>query len=72
MNSIESDVSLDHSMTLRSHWSLLSKSVESARCSLYFQCAAMPYSAVLCISWVRICTSNACPKGLMTVVCSDW
>ena len=40
--------------------------------SLYFQCAAMPYSAVWCISHVRICTSNGMPSLLMTVVCKDW
>jgi hypothetical protein len=42
------------------------------RSSLYRQCAAMPYSAVRCISWVRICTSSGLPSGPMTVVCSDW
>ncbi len=40
--------------------------------SLYFQCAAMPYSAVWCISHVRICTSNGMPSLPMTVVCRDW
>jgi len=32
---------------------------------------AMPYSAVRCISFVRICTSKGIPSLLMTVVCSD-
>ena len=40
--------------------------------SLYFQCAAMPYSAVRCMAWVRICSSTGLPPGPMTVVCSDW
>ena len=41
-------------------------------CCLYFQCAATPYSAVWCISQVRICTSKGMPCEPMTVVCSDW
>ena len=40
--------------------------------SLYFQCAAIPNSAVRCISKVRICISKGCPKFVTTVVCSDW
>ena len=40
--------------------------------SLYFQCAAMPYSAVRCIPIVRICSSTGLPSGPITVVCSDW
>ncbi len=40
--------------------------------SLYIQCAAMPYSAVSCISWVRIWISSGRPSGPMTVVCSAW
>ena len=39
---------------------------------LYFQCAATPYSAVMCISHVRICTSNGMPSEPMTVVCTLW
>ena len=39
---------------------------------LYFQWAAMPYSAVWCISHVRICTSKGMPSVPMTVVCRDW
>ena len=38
---------------------------------LYFQWAAMPYSAVLCISSVRICTSKGRPSRPMTVVWRD-
>ena len=41
-------------------------------CSLYPQCAAIPYSARRCISWVRICTSMGLPSSPITVVCSDW
>ena len=40
--------------------------------SLYFQWAAMPYSAVWCISQVRICTSKGTPALVITVVCRDW
>ena len=40
--------------------------------SLYFQCAATPYSARRCISWVRIWISTGRPFGPITVVCSDW
>ena len=36
--------------------------------SLYFQCAAIPNSAVWCISKVRICISNGTPSRLITVV----
>ena len=32
----------------------------------------MPYSAVWCISQVRICTSNGMPSVLSTVVWRDW
>ncbi len=40
--------------------------------SLYFQCAATPYSACWCISLVRIWISTVRPPGPITVVCSDW
>ena len=40
--------------------------------SLYFQCAATPYSARRCIVCVRIWISTGLPCGPMTVVCSDW
>lgn len=40
--------------------------------SLYFQCAATPYSARRCIWWVRIWISTGLPSGPITVVCSDW
>ena len=40
--------------------------------SLYSQCAAMPYSAVWCISCVRTWISSGFPCGPITVVCSDW
>ena len=40
--------------------------------SLYFQCAATPYSACWCISFVRIWISTVRPPGPITVVCSDW
>ena len=40
--------------------------------ALYFQWAAMPYSAMRSISHVRICTSNGMASRPMTVVCRDW
>ena len=40
--------------------------------SLYFQCAATPYSARRCMPQVLICSSTGLPSGPMTVVCSDW
>ena len=40
--------------------------------SLYFQWAATPYSAVSCISLVRICTSKGTPSSPMTVVWRLW
>ena len=72
-NSDESSTSLCSSMTLRiqaSFWSLAS--VENFSPCLYFQCAAIPYSAMRCISCVLICISNGTPTLLRTVVCSDW
>ena len=44
----------------------------SWRLALYFQCAATPYSARRCISWVRICSSTGSFLSPSTVVCSDW
>lgn len=40
--------------------------------SLYFQCAATPYSARRCMSCVRIWISTGLPPGPITVVCNDW
>jgi hypothetical protein len=42
------------------------------RALMYFQCAAMPYSAVRCMAAVRICTSSVLPSGPTTVVCKLW
>src|SRR5690606_13104798 len=39
--------------------------------SLYFQCAAKPFSAISFIRLVRICTSTHWPRGPITVVCKD-
>ena len=36
-----------------------------------FQCAAIQYSAALCISKVRICISKGCPLEPISVVCND-
>ena len=41
-------------------------------CSLYFQCAAMPYSARRCMANVRIWSSTGLPEMPITVVCRDW
>ena len=40
--------------------------------SLYFQCAAMPFSAMRSISRVRIWTSNGTAPSGTSVVWSDW
>ena len=40
--------------------------------ALYFQWAAMPYSAMRSISQVRICTSKGMASRPMTVVCRLW
>ena len=50
----------------------LAAAVARSRSSLYFQCAATPYSARRCIWWVRIWISTGLPSGPITVVCSDW
>ena len=47
-------------------------SAPSRTSSLYFQCAATPYSARRCMPMVRICISTGLPDGPITVVCSDW
>ena len=73
MNSVGSLRSRCHSMSWRSQANALPSSARTgAFCSLYFQCAAMPCSAMRCISWVRICTSIRSARGPITVVCSDW
>ena len=61
------------SSSLRTHSKASSvPSLALAMPCLYFQWAAMPYSAVWCISQVRICTSKGMPSRPMTVVCRDW
>ncbi len=50
----------------------MSEAPPEAISSLYFQCAATPYSARWCMPQVRICSSTGLPSGPMTVVCSDW
>ena len=49
-----SAMSLCHSTNCRNHAMRLSSSFGPRRPSLYFQCAAIPSSAILCISSVRI------------------
>ena len=71
MNSSGSAVSCCHSRTCRNQISASSTSFApflSTSSSLYLQCAAIPYSAVLCISSVRICISYLRPSGPNTVV----
>ena len=64
------------SRSLRIHANLSSSPARTTALALspilYFQCAAMPYSAVWCMSQVRICTSNGMPSEPMTVVCTLW
>ena len=79
MNSLGSEVSSCQSTIERTHRSFSSLIAQLERgprsgCSaaLYIQCAATPYSAVLCMSRVRIWISSGRPSGPITVVCSDW
>ena len=72
MNSCGSRTSFCISSSCRSQWKYCSSGWAAVRPSLYFQWAAMPSSAMLCISRVRICTSNGMPTSLTTEVCSDW
>jgi hypothetical protein len=58
--------------SLRNQWSARSSSSALRAFSLNRQCAAIPYSAVRCISRVRICISKSCFAGPNIVVCSDW
>lgn len=49
----------------------LSSSVSSSiLCSLYFQWAAKPFSAISSIRRLRICISTHCPSGPITVRCN--
>ena len=71
-------ISLCHSRVSLTHASLSSSTFTFAFFplkkldSLYAQCAAIPNSATLCMSHVRICTSNGVPFGPIKVVCKDW
>ncbi len=78
MNSRGSAMSCCQSMSERSHLTLPSESLRTARLpvrpgapSLYIQCAAIPNSARSCISRVRIWISSGRPSGPITVVCSE-
>ena len=62
MNSPGSRISRCHSTNCRSQAMRWSSSAGPRLPSLYFQCAAMPSSAMRCISSVRICTSNAAAR----------
>ena len=70
-NSRLSSVVSRASRICRSQLVLRSSMLCVERPSLYIQCAAMPYSAVRCISCVRICTSKGIPLSLSSVVCSE-
>src|SRR5438045_4979543 len=48
----------------------MSNRLSSDVSSLYFQCAANPFSAISFIRLVRICTSTHLPCGPITVVCN--
>ena len=63
---------LDFQQALQPLVGLLLQFVERGVELLYSQCEATPASAILCISWVRICTSIGVPNGPNSVVCSDW
>ena len=74
-NSVGSCISFCHSSVSLSHESLSSSTTTfdflNLFASLYAQCAAIPYSATLCISQVRTCTSNGVPFGPIKVLCID-
>ena len=72
MNSRGSAMSFCHSIIWPSQARSASSCAFLPAPSLYRQCAAMPYSAVRCISRVRIWISSGLPSGPTTVVCSDW
>ena len=71
-NSAGSAVSRCQSTSWRSQAMSESPPPPSTVSSLYFQCAATPYSARRCMPQVRICSSTGLPSGPITVVCSDW
>ena len=73
INSLGSFISFCHSRVCLSHASLTSSFslLFLFIPSLYFQCAAIPYSAILCISYVLIWISKGSPLSPITVVCSD-
>ena len=77
-NSSGSCISFCHSNASLIHASLSSVTVTFVflflllLASLYAQCAAIPNSAILCISHVRIWTSNGVPFCPINVVCNDW
>ena len=75
-NSSGSCISFCHSSVSLSHASLSSVTTTldflNLFASLYAQCAAIPYSATLCMSHVRTCTSNGVPFGPISVLCIDW
>ena len=75
MNSLLSDISRCHSRICRSQASFSSSCACTffpSEASLYFQWAAIPNSAALCISTVRIWISKGWPEDPITVVCRDW
>src|SRR5690606_20536220 len=66
-NSAGSAVSFCQSRSWRSH--CMSPALRPPTVSsLYFQCAATPYSARRCMPQVRICSSTGLPPGPITVV----
>ena len=71
MNSSGSCVSSSISKRRETHCSFESMLSLEVSPDLYFQCAAIPNSAMRCISKVRICTSNGMPLLLITLVCSE-
>ena len=74
-NSLLSDMSFCHSRIWRSQLNFFSSSPAATvplPLSLYFQWAAIPNSAVRCISKVRIWISKGWPLVPMSVVCKDW
>ena len=74
INSLESTTSFCHSKVCLNQASFISSASSEALDlpSLYFQCAAIPYSASSCIFFVLIWTSKGLPILPITVVWIDW
>ena len=71
-NSREFEESFDQSAICLRSSAIASPRTLARSPSLYAKWAATPYSAISCISRVRICTSIGSPWGPITFVCRLW